>query len=460
MSEIQHLGFDVTRGAVYDVVVVGGGPSGVMAAVAAGREGMRTLVVEQYGCLGGSLAAMGVGPMMSFHNRAGRQLVFGLAQELVDRLQAKGASLGHILDSTGYCSTVTPFDSEALKIELETMAAESGVQVLYHTQLAAAIRDAEYLQAAVVCNKAGLTRYDAAVFVDATGDADLAARCGVPFQKGRARDGAMQPMTMNLKVAHVDMARLRAYVEAHPEEFDHGSVELLRQTPRVSLGGWKSAWERAKADGQVSVPREHVLFFEMATSGVVVVNTSRIQGLDPTDPFDLSRAEALGRKQCQEIYDFLRRECPGFEACVRVDAPAQVGVRESRHVQGLHTLTADDLLSQTVFADPVAVGGYPIDIHSPEGQATSTTHLRPDIAYQIPLRSLLLAAPSNLVMAGRAISATHEAAAAIRVTPIAMALGQAAGTVAAVAVRTEQPPNAVPYQAVRDVLSARNVYLA
>ena len=145
---------------------------------------------------------------------------------------------------------------------------------------------------------------------------------------------------------------------------------------------------------------------------------------------------------------------------MRVDAPAQVGVRESRHVQGLHTLTADDLLSQTVFADPVAVGGYPIDIHSPEGQATNTMHLRPDIAYQIPLRSLLLAAPSNLVMAGRAISATHEAAAAIRVTPIAMALGQAAGTVAAVAVRTEQPPNAVPYQAVRDVLSARNVYLA
>lgn len=456
------MSLHINEGDGYDVIVMGGGPSGAMAAIAAAREGARVLLCEQYAFLGGSLTAMGVGPMMSFHNRAAQQVVYGLPEELIERLIEHDASPGHILDSTGYCSTVTPFDSEALKIELETMLFEqSNAQVLYHTMLADVALDdtAPRINGIVVCNKAGLTRYRAHSFIDATGDADLAVRAGAPVQYGREGDGAIQPMTMNLKVANVDMARLRAYVNDHPEEFPHGNPAMVNRAERVSLGGFVTAWKAAIARGEVSVPRELVLFFESHVAGVVIVNTSRIVGLNPTDPYQLSQAEAIGRKQCAEIFQFLRRYCPGFEHCVRMDTSAQVGVRESRHVRGLYTLTAQDLVEERQFEDPIALGGYPIDIHNSSAAGTQTTHLRNDIAYQIPMRSLLLAAPENLIVAGRAISATHEAAAAFRVTPISMAIGQAAGTIAAVAGMQHIPANQVAYQEVRQRLERNHAYL-
>lgn len=444
----------VADGASYDVIVMGGGPSGTMAGIAAARGGARTLVVEQHGFFGGSLTAMGVGPMMSFHNNAGVQVVRGLPQELIDRLVAGGASPGHVPDSTTYCTTVTPFDSEYLKIELEQMLREAGAEVLFHTQLADARVASDRITDVVLCNKAGLTAYRAAVFVDASGDGDLSARVGVAFQVGRAEDAATQPMTMNLKVGNVDTGRVRQYALDNPDDFvfAHGvtlGLERLRATPRLSLAGFRNAWEAARARGEVDVPREHVLFFETATPGVVIVNTSRVQGLDATDPAQLSQAEMIGRRQCAQIFDFLRRHCPGFERAIRMDASPQIGVRESRHVKGLYTLTAEDLAGQRRFPDPVALGGYPIDIHSPASVETDTVHFREGTTYEIPMRSLLVASPDNLVIAGRCISATHEAMAAFRVTPIAMAIGQAAGTIAAIAVQTRTPAASVHYSDVR-----------
>ena len=181
--------------------------------------------------------------MMSFHNRAGRQVVQGLPQEVVDRLVARQASPGHIADSTTYCATVTPFDSEALKVELESMLQEAGGTLLYHTQLAETHVQDGKIQAVTLCNKAGLTRMSAGIFIDATGDGDLAVQAGVPFLKGRETDGAMQPLTMNLKVGNVDTDAIRRYVLEHPEDFNfpHGEAEGLRRaqtTPRLSLGGF------------------------------------------------------------------------------------------------------------------------------------------------------------------------------------------------------------------------------
>lgn len=444
---------------------MGGGPSGTMAGIAAARAGARTLVVEQYGFFGGSLTAMGVGPMMSFHNNLGEQVVEGLPQELIDRLVARGASPGHIEDSTTYCTTVTPFDSEYLKLELEQMLQEAGADILFHTQLAAVRLDEQgRIGEVVLCNKAGLTSFPAQVYVDASGDGDLAARAGVPFVMGRAQDGATQPMTMNLKVGNVDVERVRRYVLANPDDFvfAHGveeGLERLKRTPRLSLAGYRRAWDAAKERGEVEVPREHVLFFETATPGVIIVNTSRVQGLDATDPLQLSQAEMIGRRQCVQIFEFLRRHCPGFENAIRMDTSAQIGVRESRHVQGLYTLTADDLIRQRDFPDPVALGGYPIDIHSPEKAQTDSVHFAQGTKYQIPMRSLLVGAPENLVLGGRCISATHEAMAAFRVTPIAMAIGQAAGTIAATAVRTGTPPAQVEYADVRAQLLAQGAKL-
>ncbi len=448
----------------FDVIVAGGGVSGAAAAIVAAREGAETLVFEQYGFLGGSLTAMGVGPMMSFHNRAGRQLVRGIAQELVDRLAAKGASPGHIPDLTTYCSTVTPFDAEQLKIELEAMLLESGGKILYHAMLAGVESEGGTISGVRVCTRRSIETLEAAVFIDATGDGDLAARAGVPFTLGRGADGATQPMTMNLKIGNVDTDKIRRYVEAHPEDFvfahdvDEG-LRRLRVAPRLSIAGYLDAWKKGLADGTVDIPRDLVLFFETDTPGVVIVNTSRIQGVDPTDPWAVSEAETLGRRQCEQIFRLLSRSCPGFEHAVNLGTPVQIGVRESRHIHGRYTLTGEDLLAEKSFPDPVCAGGYPIDIHSPDQAETNSTHLRPDGVYQVPLRSLLVERPENLILAGRCISATHEASAAIRVTPVVMAIGQAGGTVAALAARRGCPPGAVPYADLKNALLDSNAFL-
>jgi hypothetical protein len=449
----------------YDVVVVGGGVSGSVAAIAAARVGVKVLVIEEQGFLGGSLTAMGVGPMMSFHNPAGRQIVRGIPDELIERLKARGASLGHIPDTTIYCSTVTPFEAEELKIELETMLVEAGGDYVYHTQVAEVERHGNVISSVTVCNKRGLTRFHANVFVDATGDGDVAARAGVPFQAGRQGDGALQPMTMNLKLGNVDIVAIRQYAIDHPDDFlfhPVGTEEALRRlriSPRVSLAGFLKAWSEARARGEVDVPRDQVLFFETPTPGVVIVNTSRVTGLDPTDPFQLSRAESIGRKQCVQIFDFLRHHAVGFRNAIRMDTAAKIGVRESRHIEGRYIITADDVLTGRAFPDCVALGGYPIDIHSPGDIATRTMHLEPDTKYQIPLRALEPQGLDNLVIVGRCISATHEAAAAFRVTPISMAIGQAGGVAAAESARSEESVARVPFERIRSRLLEQKAFL-
>jgi len=440
-----------------DVVVVGGGVSGMMAAIAAAREGADVLVLERHGFPGGALTAMGVGPMMSFHNHVGRQLVGGLPQELVDRLVTQGASPGHIPDSITYCSTVTPFDSEALKLELETMLADSGGSIRYHSVLADAELDQGRVVSVLACGKSGMERFRGSVFIDATGDGDLAFRAGVPCTMGRGTDNATQPMTMNLKIANVDSARIRKYVEENPGDFyfpfgeDEG-LKCLRNTPRISLAGYLSQWREAIESGELDIPRDLVLFFETAVEGIVIVNTTRIQGLDPTDSVDISIAERTGREQCRALYKFLKAKCPGFENAVNIGTSVHIGVRESRHIQGMHTLTAEELVAEIHFPDPIAQGGYPIDIHSPDKEQTNHTHLAPDAAYQIPMRVMFASTPENLVVVGRAISATHEASAAVRVTPIAMATGQAGGILAALAAQGGHDVQSVEYTAVRAAL--------
>lgn len=449
----------------YDLIVVGGGVSGSVAAIAAARLGVKVLVVEEQGFLGGSLTAMGVGPMMSFHNPAGEQVVRGIPDELIERMKARGASLGHIPDTTTYCSTVTPFEAEELKIELETLLVAAGGDYLYHTQLAGIERQQDAIAAVVVCNKWGLTRLPAKFFIDATGDGDVAARAGVPFQAGREGDGAMQPMTMNLKLGNVDTAAIRQYAIDHPEDFlfhpvgREEALRRLRTAPRLSLAGFLKAWSAARARGEVDVPRDHVLFFETPVPGVVIVNTSRITGLDPTDPFQLSRAESIGRRQCVQIFQFLRNHAVGFRDAIRMDTAAKVGVRESRHIQGRYVLTAEDLLTARAFPDCIAIGGYPIDIHSPGEDVTQTTHLKPSTQYQIPLRALIPEEIVNLVVVGRCISATHEAAAAFRVTPISMAIGQGGGVAAAEAIRSGTSVGAVPFEKIRTRLIEQNAFL-
>jgi hypothetical protein len=252
---------------------------------------------------------------------------------------------------------------------------------------------------------------------------------------------------------------------SHPEDFlwhPWGQEEALRRlevAPRISLAGFLSAWRAARELGEVDVPRDQVLFFETPVPGVVIVNTSRVPGLDGTDPFQLSRAESIGRRQCVQIFNFLRQHAVGFENAVRMDTAAKIGVRETRHIESRYTITAADITEARPCDDAIALGGYPIDVHAVTAVTTDTVHLRPDTIYRIPLRSLLPRDLDNLLVVGRCIGATHEAAAAFRVTPISMAIGQGGGVAAALAVARGVGPADVPYPLIRERLLAQGARL-
>ncbi|WP_159020549.1 FAD-dependent oxidoreductase [Algibacter sp. L3A6] len=448
----------------YDVIVVGGGVSGSHAAIAAGKTGAKTLLIEQFGFLGGSLTAMGVGPMMTFHNKAGKQLVFGSPNEMVNRLKEKGASPGHIFDSTGYCSTVTPFDAEMLKVVLEDMVREAGADILYHTRLIDIAKEGNKIKSVFIHNRGGIQEIPGTIFVDASGDSEIVKLSGVPFTEGRIEDNKSQPMTTNVKMGNVDTEKLREYMRNNWDQFDaeersDDKAEVLKRTKRISTWGFYDLWNKAKANGEVTVPRDNVLFFETNTEGEFIFNTSRVLGFDPLNPFDLSKAETMGRKQCVEIFNFMRKYAPGFENATFISTAPHIGIRESRHPHAKYVLSAEDLVNEVKFENPVAVGGYPLDIHSPDGGNTDTVHLNDDGVYYIPTDSLLVNEVDNLVLSGRAIGADHHASAGLRVTPIAMAIGQGAGTLAGLSAVGKVMPNEVVYAKLKETLENNGAYL-
>lgn len=443
----------------YNVVVIGGGPAGTVAAIAAARQGVSVLLVEQNGYLGGMLTCAGVGPQMTFH-AGSTQVVRGIPDEIICRLQELGLSPGHMEDFVGYASSITPFDAEGMKLILETLALESGVQLLYHTVYTGCTVEKGRITKVKLYSKNGFFDVTADVFLDCSADADLATHAGVSSVYGRDSDNLAQPMTMNIKVANVDREEVTAFVKSNQNDmlatipFDH-----LDQIPRTGIQGAYSLIKAAKANGEFDVDRDMVLCFETNNPGEFILNMSRVIRKSAVDPFQLTEAEIEGRKQAHQIVAFMRNHIPGFKNCLIVSTGPNIGIRESRKINGCYKLTAEDLLDNRMFSDAIAMGGYPIDIHSPDGATMKHRFLKPGSWYSVPYRSLIVNEVENLIVAGRCISTTHEACAAIRVTPIVMAIGQAAGTAAAQSVLSSQPANTLDTDILRDTLKKNDAFL-
>ncbi len=417
----------------YDVLVVGGGNAGCAAALAAARCGARTLLVERYGFLGGTATAAMVGPWMTFHSGRDR-IVGGIAQEIVERLVERGGSPGHIADSSDYVSTITPFDPEIHKALLFDLMRESAVDLLLHAYFLNAVRDPGGMVAgARFATVGGVREVRAQLTVDATADAFVAASAGVGLQTGDAA-GRVQPASLMFRLSHVDLGVLSSYVRTHPDQM-RTSLKAHERTADAltAVAGLYTIWNAARERGDVNVPRELVSFFISPYPDEVTVNMTRVTDIDPLDPDDLTRAEIEARGQTMQLLAFFRRSVPGF-ANARIAATAtQIGIRESRRIVGVYTLTGEDILSARTFDDAVARSAYPIDIHNPTGAGTTTFRLAPGTAYEIPYRCLVPTEVDRLLVAGRCISTTHEALASTRLTPTVMTLGQAAGTAAALA---------------------------
>ena len=413
----------------YDLIVAGGGLTGVAAAVRAAREGLCVLLIEKSGTLGGAMTNNLVYPFMNyFTNVDGKQKVLcrGLLEEMRERERA--------YDPSG---TMVKFRPEYFKLVLDDMVSEAGVNVLFHAVLFEAnVAERCVKSVRVATATSGVTEFSADFFIDATGDGTLMARAGCAYQLGRAEGGVCQPMITCFRMCGVD-------------------VELFRSERPVLQELYKAAKER----GEIKNPRENILTFSGIGEGVLHFNTTRVIKEDPTDPFAVSRAEIQARRQIHEIVEFLKKNSKAFEHATLVSIATEIGVRESRKLLGEYVLSADDLLSLTMFEDAVALGNYDIDIHNPAGTGTSIHYFKQGEYYSIPYRSLLPKEYDNLLVAGRCLSATHEAQAAVRVMPICACMGDAAGTAIAVAKKTGTNTHTLDVQKVREILIANGAEL-
>jgi PAS domain-containing protein len=298
---------------------------------------------------------------------------------------------------------------------------EAGVHVLLHA-LATEVVGAPRLDGVVFETKSGPIVIMARAVVDGTGDGDVAALAGAPFDVGRESDGLVQPMTLMFRMVEFERAAFAAYRRAHPDQWRgvHGLWDLIREASRA---------------GDLVLPREDVLLFGTPHERELSVNSTRVPGVLGTSVWDLTQAEWRARGQMRQIAAFLRKYVPGFERAYVVQSGVTVGVRETRRIIGEYRLTADDILGARKWDDVIARGSYPIDIHDPKGKGTLLRRLPAGESYDIPLRCLMPQRVERLAVAGRCISGTHEAHSSYRVMPIAMATGQAAGVCAALAAR-------------------------
>jgi hypothetical protein len=407
------------------------------------------VLVERYGFLGGNATAALVMPWMSFHTRRpkppelgdvglfpadhgeGEPVVAGKHIEVIDRLIEAGGAIAPSPE-TGY---TVPFDPEIFKNVALDLLDEAGVQYLFHSFASGVVapNDPHHV---VFETKSGPVVVRAKDTVDCTGDGDVAAAAGAPYAIGRESDGLTQPMTLMFRMVEFNAKEFQEYARAHPDQWRsvHGLWDLV---------------EEATEAGDLDLPREDILFFGTAHPREVAVNSTRVTHALGIDVWNLARAEAVSRRQMDQVARFFQAYVPGFESAYVAQSGVQVGVRETRRVLGDYVLTGEDILSARKFPDVIARGTYPVDIHNPTGKGTVLRSVPPGDAYDIPLRCLLPRGVEHLLTAGRCISGTHEAHSSYRVTPTAMATGQAAGVCAALAASSGKAPRDVPVEAVQ-----------
>lgn len=392
-----------------DLIIVGGGLAGVAAAIGAARQGIKPLLIERYGFLGGMATAGLVNP---FCHTLGAG---GLYRELEKKLIKRG-----VYSERAFCP-------ETLKLILDEWLEEEGVEVLLHAQLLQVERKADYIDQIIIAGKGGQSKYRARMYIDATGDGDLSALAGLKMALGRAEDELCQPMTTNFQVAGVDS--------------DNLDREQLNR-----------AYSEAKKRGRITNPRENLLWFRTIHPDVIHFNTTRVVQKNPLSSVELTQAEQESRRQIGEIVSWLQEEVEPFKNSYLTKIATQIGVRESRKLQGSYILTEEDVLGLHKFPDVIARCSYSIDIHNPSGTGTRLEGIPYGEWYEIPYRTLHAPEVKNLLLAGRCISATHEAQASLRIMPTCMVIGQAAGVALALALEKNCTVQEVPVELLQTIL--------
>ncbi len=423
----------------YDVIVVGGGMAGTAAAIAAARQGQNVLLLEKDNALGGALNNMLVAPFMGYYTPVGDAgnaypLVQGIFEEMTERYIAiKKAIEGEYARYID--KPIIWVNGEYMKIALSQMTKDAGVQVLYHSVLLG-VECADHTISSVSIINCGQTlTFTGDVFIDCTGNAELAYKAGFPTTHGREEDGLCQALTLMFTMGNIDTEKFVAH---------RGTLQTL--------------YRALKAKGGIDNPNNVVGAMSSPNKNMLHFNTTKVVK-DPTDPFELSEAEDIARNQVYEMVRFLRNEAPGFEAAQLIQTGSHIGVRQSRQIVGEYVLTTEDVVNCRKFDDGVCACNYEIDIHHADKQDANHYFFKDYTFYQIPYRSLVPKNSKNLLVAGRCISSTFEAQASYRVMPFVAALGHAAGVAASVAIKNKTTVKDAPVSEILETLKKDGAFL-
>ncbi|MFP4157339.1 MAG: FAD-dependent oxidoreductase [Opitutales bacterium] len=415
----------------YDVVVVGAGAGGICAALAAARNEARTLLLEKAPQIGGTGVHSPVSLICKFHGTDHRPINMGIHREMFPHAYRYSTR-----DKRSAAPRLT-YDEKQLAVRYrELLAAEPGLTV----RTGAGVAAAEVRKGRIAALRLDDgERVEGEVFIDATADGNLGALAGAPFQKGREADGALQSATLVFTMSGVDRSRLKV-----PEYATRGGLDSL----------WKelsALYREAKEKGETDNPKKSVVCFPYPDGERLLFNANEVLGVDPTEPDSVEKALATGRRYVDELVAIIKRH-PAF-ANAQVDFVAEkMGVREGRRILGDYVLTQEDCLRPARFDDMVVACAYEIDIHDPDGGATRMVDIPDPGYYHIPYRCLIAKDLENLLLGSRCISGDHEAHSSYRVISGVSAIGQAAGTAAALAVRHETDPRGVPSKWIRFAL--------
>lgn len=438
------------RGEKYDVVVVGGGTAGAVAAISAGREGLKTLVVEQFGCLGGSQTVGLVTPMMHNHIE-GNPYSSAIDEEICDRMIYYGYGYKDAGGNKGW------FDPQMLKLVLEEMVVEAGCEILYHTSMVDVIKEGQKIKAIVLHNKDGLFAVEAKVFIDCTGDADVVYYAALPCDMGN-EEGINQAVSLRFQMTNVDCKRFGEYLESLGQK--EATQYPYIHTAVVKGGSWplNRIFEEKVEEGILT--EQDLNYFQVFSvpgrPRDLAFNCPELGGTkNVIDGRYTSRKQIEGKKAILRLVRFLKEYIPGFENAYICDIAAMVGVRESRRAETEYVLMAEDVLNYRKFEDGIARTNYPVDIHGYSGKLECASQEVAEKYYEIPYRSLVVKGVDNLLVAGRCIGADFVAQSSLRVQQTCRAMGEAAGIAAKLAIQKNVPCRDVDGREVRDVMRRR-----